>query len=102
MNQIIQKVNSKRFSFFGLCSLVIGAAQWLFFMGNFIFYTSRQGQHVQEAYILLPMFLAPFGMLFARVNGEDDEMSKWGIIVNAVMFLLPFFYVLLGKLIAFL
>ncbi|MFC3884029.1 hypothetical protein ACFOU2_11225 [Bacillus songklensis] len=102
MIRMLRHEKEKKFCFFGLYSLVIGTIQWLVFMSNFVRYTPIQNQDVQEAYILLPIFLAPFGMLFAYANYRSDEMSKSGMIINVVMFLLPFLYIMLGKFIAFL
>jgi hypothetical protein len=86
----------------GVCSLIIGTAQWLCFMSNFVRGIPNQDRNMEESYILMPVFLAPLGLLFAYTHYRTDEVSRWGVIMNTVMVLLPFLYVMVGKLATFL
>ncbi|MFC3882113.1 hypothetical protein ACFOU2_00680 [Bacillus songklensis] len=87
----------KDFSIWGLCSLIIGIGQWILFMSCFTELTPMQNVHIRLALILLPMFIAPVGVLLAYLDSRNASISKYGLIINITMFLLPFVYLICSQ-----
>lgn len=83
----------------GTISVAVAVIMALFiinFLTGFIEFKDLQGMP-----ILVPLFVAPIsgacGIIGYYLN--KGKLSLWGIIVNIVMFLVPFAYFILGTLI---
>lgn len=51
--------------------------------------------------LLSPLLIAPVGLILGLIplKKSKDNLAKWGVILNIILFLFPFFYMILGTLI---
>ncbi|MGH4122710.1 MAG: hypothetical protein ACREV6_07260 [Clostridium sp.] len=56
---------------------------------------------LQGSLILLPLFVAPIGVILGLIplRKNKDDIAKWGLILNIILFLFPMLYMVLGTLI---
>ncbi len=85
---------------FSIVSLIISGSLFLLFINAFVNIIPLRDL-IQGIPIILPAFVAPFGVLFGFVGylNMRNKLGLYGILSNIFMFLLPFIYVMGGTLI---
>ncbi|MFC5449944.1 hypothetical protein [Paenibacillus aestuarii] len=81
----------------GIVSLWLAVLQFLLFISFFLYRSST----LQGLPVLLPVFLAPIGIILGAIGysgSEANKQAKNGIIFNVIMFLLLIVYMTLGTL----
>ncbi|WP_054860767.1 hypothetical protein [Gracilibacillus sp. JCM 18860] len=88
------------FKAFSILSLTISGSLLLLFVNTFVDVIPLR-QFIQGIPIILPAFVAPFGVLFGFVGylNMRNKLGLYGILSNIFMFLLPFIYIMGGTLI---
>jgi hypothetical protein len=85
----------------GKFSISIAVILTLVIINEFVQVLPTHETKLQGALILLPSFIAPIGVVLGLIplRKNKDIFAKWGVILNIILFLFPFLYMILGTLI---
>lgn len=85
----------------GKASIGIAIILVLVIINEFVQVLPTHKTKLQGALILLPLFISPIGIVLGLIplRKNTDVLAKWGLIINIILFLFPFFYRILGTLI---
>ena len=94
------EVPSKR-ALLGKISIGIAIILVLVISNEFIQFFPTHETKLQGALILSPSFIAPIGVILGLIplRKNKDNLAKWGVILNIILFLFPILYMILGTLI---
>lgn len=99
MSDISTNVEKQQNSVLGGISIAI-AAVMLALIFNFLTQLIPL-EKLQGLPMIMPVFFGPIGLLigFISMKINKDKLSLYGVILNLIVFLIPFFYYIFGTLI---
>lgn len=88
-------------TFFGKASITTGVVLGFILLNEVVQLVPTHKTKLQGILILLPLAIAPIGIIlgFLSVRKSTDILAKWGVILNVILFLCPFLYMIFGTLI---
>ena len=90
---------SKR-TLFGKISMGIGIFLMLVSINEFTQVLPTHTTKFQGGLILLPSLIAPIGVVLGLIplKKSKDNLAKWGVVLNIILFLFPILYMMLATL----
>lgn len=92
---------STKHTLFGKISIGIAFILIVIIINEFVQILPTHKTKLQGALILLPSLIAPGGIILGLIplKKNKDDIAKWGVILNIILFLFPILYMTLGTLI---
>ena len=82
----------------GKISIGIAIILVLVIINEFVQILPTHETKLQGALLLSPLLIAPVGVIFGLIplKKNKDDLAKWGVILNIILFLFPTLYMILG------